>query len=509
MQTESPRTRQDRPFRLQQGDDFTPLRQALAATGYTQSALAETVLRHDHTARLDVCVMLRRTASPTPYNTLVRLFLLGQAVSVDAARAAVAPMPLDQLMASGLLKRTDAGIGSEAMLIPCEDLLVVHDFPAEISGGPEPVNHVLGVGRASITLANLTARRQGETVLDLGTGSGFQALLAARHAARVVATDLNPRALNFASLNARLNGITTFELRQGSLYEPVADGQFDLIVANPPFVISPEARYLYRDSDLPGDAISEQVIRGASVRLREGGYGVILYNWHHLQDQDWSARPRQWVAASGCDAWLLCFKTDDPLTYASNWLRSTEGEDVERYGRLLDTWLQYYERLGIDRISYGAVILRRRSDPTNWVRADTIPAGQGVGSCSAQIQRVFAAQDLLEALEDERALLHQRLVLTSEHRMEHVLKAEDGGWTVKEAVMKQEQGLEFAGRVDRLVSVVLAGCDGRHALRELVADVAQGLGIHFEAVVPACLRVIRELMQWGFLSVVDCQDAED
>jgi hypothetical protein len=308
--------------------------------------------------------------------------------------------------------------------------------------------------------------------------------------------------LNYAALSARLNGLSNIELRQGGLYEPVGDSQFDLIIANPPFVISPESRYLYRDSNLPGDVISERVIRGAPSRLLEGGYGIVLCNWYH-PEQDWSERLRPWVESSGCDIWLLCFRTDDPLTYASNWLRPTEANDPDRYGQLLDAWLRYYERMGIAFISFGAVILRRRSGCANWIRADTVPSGQGVGSCSAQIQRIFAAQDLLEELRDERQLLDHTLALAPDHQMEHVLKAADGGWTVQEAVVKQGEGLQFTGRIDRLVSTVLAGCDGQHALRELVADVARGLGVDFDAVAPACLSVVRQLMQTGFLSVAD------
>jgi hypothetical protein len=53
------------------------------------------------------------------------------------------------------------------------------------------------------------------------------------------------------------------------------------------------------------------------------------------------------------------------------------------------------------------------------------------------------------------------------------------------------------------VATVLAGCDGRHALREMIADVAQGLGVDFAVVAPPSLRVIRQLMQLGFLSVVE------
>jgi SAM-dependent methyltransferase len=505
MQTTRPQAWQDSPFRLHQCNDLAPLRQALQAAGYTHEALAQIARRRYRSEPLDMPAILRRTATPTPFHTLVYLFFLGQTVSVEATRVALAPMALDELLAVGLLQQVATGLRATAMLLPFAEVLVAYDFPADIVGGALPADYVLGVGGASITLAHLTVRRQGETVLDLGTGSGVHALLAARHARRVLATDLNPRALNFAGFNARLNGLTNIELRQGSLYEPVQEEQFDLIVANPPFVISPESRYVYRDSGLPGDSISEQVIRGAPARLREDGYCVVLCNWYHRQGQEWSERPQQWVAESGCDAWLMGFETEDPLTYAATWLRPTESHDATRYGQLLDAWMQYYVRLGIDYINAGAVILRRRAARRNWRRADLVPYDRGAGSCSAQIQRIFAAQDMLEALEHEQQLLDYRLVLIPEHQLHHVLKAEGGDWQVTESFLKQEQGLEYTGQVDRLVATVVAGCTGQHALRELVTEVARGLGVDFATVAPACLRVVRQLLQMGFLHVVGRQ----
>ncbi|MYV64362.1 methyltransferase, partial [Streptomyces sp. SID4931] len=65
---------------------------------------------------------------------------------------------------------------------------------------------VLGVGGASTTLAGITVRAPVASALDLGTGSGIQALHAAQHATRVTATDLNPRALEFTRLTLALSG---------------------------------------------------------------------------------------------------------------------------------------------------------------------------------------------------------------------------------------------------------------------------------------------------------------
>ena len=122
------------------------------------------------------------------------------------------------------------------------------------TGGPLPAEHVLGVGGASTTLAQLTPRRPVGRTLDVGTGCGVQALHASPAlAARSSRTDVSPRALQLAGLTAALSGVR-LELRLGDLLEPARGETFDLVVSNPPFVIGAPAggtRHTYRDSGLP------------------------------------------------------------------------------------------------------------------------------------------------------------------------------------------------------------------------------------------------------------------
>ncbi len=363
-------------------------------------------------------------------------------------------------------------------------------------------DYVLGPGPATRTVLWMTVRRRVERALDLGTGFGVQALVTARHARQTVGTDVNTRALNFTALNARLNDVSNLELRLGSLYEPVADNRFDLIVANPPYVISPESEYEYRDSGLAGDRISEQVIRGAPVRLREGGYCTVLFNWHHRYDDDWAERPTEWLRSSGCDCWLIRSDDEmDPAAYASNWLRETVRGPAETRDRLLDQWLAYYERLGIGRISAGVVILHRRTGRPNWIRAEQAPPGAPESSCSDQIQRIFAAQDLIEHLDDERRLLEMVFSITEDHQLEQVLCAENGHWVAEATQLKQTRGFQFVGNVDRLVTTLLASCDGQRPLRAVLEDLANVLGTEVDHVVPAGIGVVRKLLASGFLTV--------
>ena len=492
-------------FRLNQPFDSPTFKKVLADAGYSQTELAKTLGLSSPYERQDVEVIYRRVKTDSPYNILVQLFRLGRQVDEFILRKELPKLDIESLAAVGLLSCQNRIVRSNAKLTPYHDLLLASDFGPEIHREMS-ADHVLGVGAASLTLAGLTIRRKVKTALDLGTGAGIQAFLATRHADRVIGTDTNPRALNFAAFNTRLNQIKGVEWRKGSLYEPVADEQFDLIVSNPPFVISPESKFVFRDTNLPGDTISQQVIHSAGERLNEGCFACILFNWHHQDDADWASRPLSWVCDTGCDSWLLCFKTADPLTYAADWLKTGEGRGSPDYGRYLDEWMAYYEKMGIAQISAGAMFMRKRSAVANWSRTDTIEKGRTVGECGQQVERIFAVEDLLRSLDDDRKLLEHRLLFDKHHCLEHQLTVENGCWLVQVERLHTDRGISFSGKVDMYIARLLAGCDGQQTLRRLIRAVADQAQTDPEAFTGACLAVVRKLMRAGFLSSVGGPD---
>jgi hypothetical protein len=220
--------------------------------------------------RADLPLYMRRLAAPTPLNTLVKLFSLDQSVGEEAAAAALAPVPLGEVVACGLLVEGPRGVRARVGLAAHRDLLLAHDRLQPDRSALEP-DHVLGTNAPAVTLDCLTVRRPVEATLDLGVGGGVQSLMAARHSGRVVAVDKNPRALRFARFNARLNGVAGIDFREGDLFAPVAGERFGLIVGNPPYVISPDSRYIFQDSGRPRDAICEEIVRCAPRYLEEGG----------------------------------------------------------------------------------------------------------------------------------------------------------------------------------------------------------------------------------------------
>ncbi len=476
----------------------TRLRKVLVDAGYTQESLAGTIGLSDASDRQDVEVVYRRVRADSPYALMVRLFWLGRPVREETLRRLTPGLDMDGLLPIGLLRRYNGDICSAVKLAPYHDLFLASDFGSEI-GGTLHVDHVLGVGAASQTLAGMTVRHKVPRALDLGCGAGIQTFLASRHADLVVGTDVCPRALAFAEFNARLNGVMNIQWRPGSLYEPVQEETFDLVVSNPPFVISPESTFTFRDSGLPADTLSQRVIRGAGPRLTEGGFACILFNWHHQDDSDWATRPAEWVADLGCDALLICFKSADALTYAADWLRSSLGPGCPEYGERLDEWTAYYEQAGAARIGAGVMILRRREARANWFSARRLGSTRCVGSCGDQIERLFAAEDLLAGIEEERQLLAHRFRLSDDHELRHEFAVSDGRWMLTKQTLSNRRGMPFSGELDIAAVELLARCDGRRPLGEAIASVADDTGLEAEGLRTACLAVVRGLLQSGFL----------
>ncbi|HEY7365634.1 MAG TPA: methyltransferase, partial [Methylomirabilota bacterium] len=471
-------------------------RRVLEAGEYTEQAIAAALGEAAHAPQgwPDPAIQQRRLPRGSRLSTLIELFFLGRPVRLREARRALAPASLPRLAALGLLSPRGDRVRARVRLVPCEDLIVAGDRPPADPAHP-PARYVAALSAPARLLAALTVRRRIADALDLGTGSGVQALLAARHSRRVIATDVNPRALAYAAFNARLNALPHVQCRAGSLFEPVASEQFDLIVSNPPYVISPESAFLFRDSGQRGDALCRALIGAASGFLREGGWAVVLVNWIADREGAWWEPLRSWVEGPGFDAWLLHDRTFHPLDYAAVWNQWLRLSEPRAYGSTLDRWLGYYRRLGIEAIASGAILLRRRAQGPNWVRADDLPA-RVTRSASRQLLRTAATQDYLATLQDVRVLRGARLRPAAGYRVTTTRRGPDARAGEDPATVTLDDALPFAVRVEARVLEVLARCDGRRRLGEILAAVV-GPGSRVDA--SRVLRGVRELVRAGIL----------
>jgi len=385
--------------------DFPELLQALAADlrriGYTVDGVAGLLGEAAHAALardqlIPALIATEATARSTPATAalaaVVRLWLLAEPQETGILDAALPGIRTEGLLELGLAEPSgDDRIQAKVDLRPYgwegtsgedtvsnggAELWVASDLAAHQRPGVLRHDHVLGIGQASTTLVQVTARRHVARALDLGTGCGIQTFHLLHHAEHVTATDISERALAFTRFNLLLNAAalhldpTELEarvsLRLGSLLEPVAGEEFELVVSNPPFVITPRGagettadQFTYRDGGLPGDEIVSSLVRDIPTVLAPGGTAQLLGNWEIPAGAAWADRPQSWTSPEA-DVWFIQREQVSPEQYAETWLQdASEARDRRLYQASYAAYLDDFAARNVEGIGFGMIWLRR------------------------------------------------------------------------------------------------------------------------------------------------------
>jgi methylase of polypeptide subunit release factors len=491
-------------MRLPAPDVARDLAQRLHALDYTVGGV-QSLLGQEAAAALDRGHALPALAvledDDRPLALVTRCLLLAQPVDASAfesvCRASLADL-------SDLVRREPGGRVVSALEVAPHsvdgDWLLASDWSATRTGRELPADHVLGAGGASLMLAQCTVRPRVERALDLGVGCGVQSLSLSQHCTSIVGTDVSERALTIAAFNAALNGVA-LELRQGNLYEPVAGERFDLIVSNPPFVIgSPDsARHDYRDAGLPGDEVCGRVVAQAHELLRPGGWCQLLANWEIHGGSMWSEHPAAWVADSPLDAWVVQREVQDVASYVETWLRDsgTAGDSAAYAGQFAD-WDRGLRDRGVVGIGFGLITLRagQRAQPIRRFQHVPQALAQPIG---AEIQAWFARRDWLDALGPAELLL-RRAAVAPDVRID--LRRVPGSTRPEEIVALRETGLRWSATLDPFGAAVLDRVDAHRPLGEVVAGVAEELGVAVHEALTSAIAVLGRMVEEGFLEPV-------
>ena len=448
--------------------------------------------------------------------TLGRLWVLGMPQPRAAVEQALNHVGTAGAGTLGLLSVDGDSVSPAALIRPQSfvdadgvgEWWIASDLDEVALGTALPADHVLGVGGASRTLAELVVQVQVERALDLGTGCGIQALLIARHAGTVVATDISARALAFAELNAQLNGVHNIEFRLGSMFEPVAGESFGLIISNPPFVITPRANgvpeYEYRDGGLVGDALVEQFLRAVPAHLAPGGIAQLLGNWESRWGSRGLDRVESWVDDE-LDAWVIQREELTPLGYAELWIR--DGGTLPRdavFTELLTAWLDDFAERHVTAIGFGYILLRRPASVRERVegpepvegrlrRFETV--GQPVSNLGRSLGAGLAAHD---ALADG---IPSHLVSAADvTEARHYMPGNDDPSVIE---LRQGGGFTRTISIDTALAGFVGACDGELSVAQIVAALADLFEVPLAELWADLEPRIRELVLTGFLLPAD------
>lgn len=480
------------------------VRTALIAADYTVDAVLDRIGAAGQRAlgRNSTVAADRSLAGDSdPLAALIRLWLLQQPVARSAVDRAL-PGLVGPLTDAGLLA-ADAGlVGAAVDVRPyasdddgatgwvVSDLVNGLDEPA----GPARPDYVLGISPASTSLAQMTIREPVAAALDLGAGCGVQSLHLVRHAERVVATDLNPRANELAAWTYRLTGVSV-DQRLGSLYEPVAGERFDLIVTNPPYVMSPPGadRLIYREGGMLADGLVEAIVRGSADRLLPGGTLQVLGNWAIIDADLWSDRLQGWIPP-GCDALIMERERLDPFEYIEIWLADAGLVGRPEYAGRYRQWLDYFDSLGVTAVGMGWLQVHHSGAAQPDVRIEQWPHAveQPVGPAFAEARRGVAY-----ARRSDPEILATHWQLAPDIITETI--GEPGAEHPTHIVYRSQRGFRRATEVDTALAGVLGACDGELPLGAIIAAVAGLLDLATERLVAQLVPRIRTLLRDGML----------
>ena len=438
--------------------------------------------------------LLDSTSEPSPLNTLLRWFWLGVPQNASRASEFIPPWFTTLALSCGLMSKRGDNLVPEVMLFPVEGFLAVSDHTTKIDANDPEL--VLWPNPTSRFLSRFTIRRPSRATLDLGTGNAIQALSCAAHSQHVVATDLNPRAVNFAEFTARLNGIENIESLLGDGFAPVAGRKFDLIVSNPPFFISPSGRYLFCDNPMDLDQLCRQFVKDAPNYLEEGGYFQLLCEWAEVTGQPWQERIGEWLENNGCDAWVIKGHTQTPSEYAQHRIAETTPRS-DNDDDLYASYMAYYRERKVVALHDGIIALRRRSGH-NWIQIEEMselpndPFGE-------YVLQSFATRDFLQAHSADDQLIAVKPRLAPYCRLEQFFQPGQGQWVPTSLNLRLLKGIPFFIGLQAPVAGFLNGFDGNKTVGEVVQNFARQVDAPFEQVQKECLGIIRKLIERGFL----------
>ena len=513
------------------------LRRDLEATGWGVDSVhhllgdaADAALRRE--IRLPALRALHRVldedraagATPNPTAVLTVLFMLGQSVSVAELDAALRRTRTRGALAMGLVELVpDAApaprVRALVDLRPHEardgagDVRwwIASDLGELATGAPLAPDHVLGIGGAGLALAALTPRRPVAAALDLGCGCGIQTLYLLRHADRVTATDVSERALAFTAFNAALAAVgpDRLELLAGSLLEPVAGRRFDLIVTNPPFVLTPPA---VREAGLPlmeyrdaGRPVLPGLVAGLGEHLGVGGAAVVLGNWEHRRGRDWRRDVAAWVP-DDLDAWVVEREAQDPVEYAALWLRDgglAPERDLPRFEAALEAWIADFEARGVEGVGLGYLIVHR-PDPDSdgaprgpWRVLEEV-ATRPAGPLGEHVARCLEVRSGLAAMDDD-AVAGLRPVTAPDVTEERHLRP--GASEPEVILIRQGGGFGRVIEADTALAALVGVADGELSVAQIATAVAALTGADEAALRARMVAATRSLAAEGFVDL--------
>ncbi len=439
-----------------------------------------------------------RLGAWSSFHCLAKWFFLGHPVERSACREVVPDWFVDLCEIHGLLECEGEWVSPQVLLTPCESVWIASDLHQHRRSG-DVSEHILPLNLPARYLCHFLIRRPAGAGLDLCSGNGLHAMMLSGFCQQVTTADLSPRSEMFCQFNAALNGYGRLTSHTGDRFEPLKGQTFDVIVCNPPFVITPEGEEKFHANTMNLDGFCRELIRAVPAHLNEGGICQMVCEWVELPGQSWEERLEEWWDGFDGDVWIIRANTQFPESYVRT--RSLDAEltpDEQRARR--QAWSAYLEGRQVRAIHGGIITMRRRERGPYWRRIDALEVSvdRAIGE---EMAALMTAEDFLLAHgPDEEGLLDWCPRVSPSVLLDQRSSWSGGQWETESSVLSTRHGLTGKLQVDPSILEFLTHCRGETPLRELFAGLASRVGVSPDAMRDEFTQMVRQLVKRGYLS---------
>jgi len=450
--------------RLGSAEQFAALRRLFQDSGYTDEGITERAKVDD----------LKDYSSPgktrpmeQPLDALIRLFFDCALVEEEMVAALLPPADLALLESLDLVVRHPAHPGmlyASAAVLPAYGFLTVCDRGEHAPDGtkselPPDVVYpaILDTTRRFIqSLPDSPC----DAMLDVGTGTGIAALMGARGARHVWATDLTARAVRYAEINRRLAALDNMTVLKGDLYAPVEGLTFDRITIHPPYVPAKKSRFLYRDAGEDGEQIVRRAVEGLPAMLRPGGRFYSTQMATDREGETFEQRVRKWLGRleGEFDVLMGAHSIRPPAEFfADRFVRAESADEEDR--NLLALWREVKTKY----LVYGTLLIERHDSPRPALTGRSL---SGKGYTGRHLDWLLEWQKTVSRADSAEMLLNCRPSLTPEASLHTVSRIRDGRFRMEEFAVKSQTPFNSSFRCEGWVTQVLFECDGVRTWRD-------------------------------------------
>jgi methylase of polypeptide subunit release factors len=454
---------------LSADEEFAAVRQIFQRCGFDERGVTDRLEIQD-IAHFKSIRQGRRNALDlqSPIDALIRLFLDGEVVE-DAAAAKLLPEgAMGSLAALNLVVGAPAGWRSTILIYPGFDLLMASDRAAdpnrkEESLAPDAVYPAV-IENTREFIASLPETKC-EALLDIGTGSGIAALLAAsEYAHHAWGVDITARAVHFAEFNRRLNGIANTTFLEGDMYAQVEGMTFDRIVAHPPYVPAARTRLIYRDGGEDGEQILRRVIEGLPRFLRPGGTFYAAAMAADCEGEMFEERIRKWLGAT---------QQEFDLVLVSYWLREPEqflattrakgNVPADEIAYLEDLWT----RRKVQYLLHAGILLRRVAETRP---AITVRMQKGQGMTRHHIQWLLDWETRARNPASLEWVMSLSPSIAPQCRLLVQHRVREGRFAPYDFVLACPSPFDSECRVEAWLAAAISRCDGSKTVRDHIQE---------------------------------------